>query len=174
MNADRVQIIGVGNIFMGDDAFGCEVAQRLIRRGAIEGVRVAELGIRAMDVAFALMDGYGLNILIDAMSQHGVPGSVYLLQPDPNDYDLSSGGAVALDGHSLDPLNVLRMVSSLGGQVRNLLIVGCEPADLGGEDGRIGLSTAVAGAIEPAIAMIDRQVAQFFAERASASVAVHD
>ncbi|HYN74062.1 MAG TPA: HypC/HybG/HupF family hydrogenase formation chaperone [Nakamurella sp.] len=46
------------------------------------------------------------------------------------------------------PHGVLAVVTSLGGALPPTLVVGCEPAEL--ED-RIGLSTAVAAAVEPTI-----------------------
>ena len=39
-------IAGIGNIFLGDDAFGVEVARRLARRALPEGVHVVDFGIR--------------------------------------------------------------------------------------------------------------------------------
>jgi Ni,Fe-hydrogenase maturation factor len=39
MNQPRILIAGVGNIFLGDDAFGVEVVQRLARRPLPDGVR---------------------------------------------------------------------------------------------------------------------------------------
>lgn len=43
----RVLIAGIGNIFLGDDGFGCEVARRLIQRELPAGVRVVDLGSAA-------------------------------------------------------------------------------------------------------------------------------
>ena len=52
-----ILIAGIGNIFLGDDGFGSEVARRLAARSWPTGVRVVDYGIRGFDVAFALMDG---------------------------------------------------------------------------------------------------------------------
>ena len=46
MNAPRVLVAGIGNIFLGDDAFGTEVARRLCSRKLPDGVCVADFGIR--------------------------------------------------------------------------------------------------------------------------------
>ncbi len=43
MNPPRILIAGIGNIFLGDDAFGVEVAQRMVGRSLPEGVRVVDL-----------------------------------------------------------------------------------------------------------------------------------
>jgi len=39
MNRPRVLVAGIGNIFLGDDAFGVEVVQRLARRPQPRGFR---------------------------------------------------------------------------------------------------------------------------------------
>ena len=54
----RILVAGIGNIFFGDDAFGCEVASQLARRPLPEGVRVTDFGIRSYDLAYAIMDNY--------------------------------------------------------------------------------------------------------------------
>ena len=46
------------------------------------------------------------------------------------------------------------MVQSMGGEPKRMLIVGCEPADLGPEEGRLGLSDVVAAAAGAAVNLI--------------------
>lgn len=53
----RILIAGIGNIFLGDDGFGVEVAQRLSTREFPATVRVLDFGVRAFDLAYALQDG---------------------------------------------------------------------------------------------------------------------
>ncbi len=61
-----------------------------------------------------------------------------------------------VEGHSLDPAKVLRLVASLGGQVGRLLVVGCEPEPSAGEDDMsMGLSAPVAAAVERAVPLIE-------------------
>ena len=76
----RILIAGVGNIFLGDDAFGVEVVQRLARRPLCEEVQVVDFGIRGLDLAYALLDGYGAVILVDATSRGGPPGTLYVME----------------------------------------------------------------------------------------------
>ena len=54
----------------------------------------------------------------------------------------------------MDPVNVLRMVQAIGRETGRILLVGCEPADLGGEEGRMGLTAPVAEAVPVAAAVI--------------------
>src|ERR1051325_7107702 len=78
-------VAGIGNIFMGDDAFGCEVARRLSARTLPAGVRVVDFGIRGFDLAYAIMDGPDVTVLVDATPRGGAPGTVYTIEPDLND-----------------------------------------------------------------------------------------
>src|SRR5690349_19527441 len=78
----QILIAGIGNIFLGDDAFGSEVARRLQVQSWPEDVHVEDFGIRGFDLAFALLKQYALAILIDAVPRGGVPGTLYKIEPD--------------------------------------------------------------------------------------------
>lgn len=157
MNAPRILIACIGNIFLGDDGFGTEVARKLAGRSLPHEVILKDFGIRGLDLTYALLDPYQLVILVDACPRGGEPGTVYLLEPDPVD----SNAPPALEAHAMNPMNVLRMVKSMGGAPGRVLIVGCEPADLGSaEEGKLGLSDAVHGAVDEAVAMIETLVYQ--------------
>jgi hydrogenase maturation protease len=142
----RILVAGLGNVFLGDDGFGCEVARRLAGRAWPAGVRVADFGIRSFDLAFALTDGFDAAVLVDATWRGGAPGTLYLLEPARP----SGGPEVALDAHTMDPVKVLRLAESLGSTPPVLRLVGCEPT---GFEGML-LSQAVAEAVEPAVRMV--------------------
>jgi hydrogenase maturation protease len=61
----------------------------------------------------------------------------------------------------LTPVSVLRMAHSFGGVSGSLFLVGCEPATLETEEGRIGLSYVVEAAVPQAIAMIEEAISNF-------------
>ena len=73
-------IAGVGNIFLGDDAFGPEVARRLAAEDLPGWVRVADYGISGMHLAYDLADGYDAAILVDASPRGDKPGTVTVLR----------------------------------------------------------------------------------------------
>jgi hydrogenase maturation protease len=153
MKKPRILVAGIGNIFFGDDAFGCEVAQQLSRRSLPENVRVTDFGIRSYDLAYALMDGCDAAILVDATPQGSEPGTIYLIEPDLKKLDELPDEA--FNAHSMNPLRVLQLVRSLGGKPGGLRVVGCEPAVLDVEEGAMGLSEKVQAAVAPAIAIIE-------------------
>jgi hydrogenase maturation protease len=166
----RILIACIGNIFLGDDGFGTEVARRLATRSLPDEVRVADFGIRGFDLAYALMDGYDLTIFVDAVQRGEVPGTIYTIEPDLSEFNESGEPAALVDTHGLHPLNVLRMVRSMGGEFKRLLLVGCEPATWGAEDsGEIGLSAPVQAAVDRAVKVIESLVTKFLDEESGAS-----
>lgn len=155
MTKPRVLIACIGNIFLGDDGFGSEVGRRLALRRLPPEVSLKDFGIRGIDLTYALLEPYELVILVDACPRGAEPGSIYLIEPEVPD-DEAPG---QLEGHSMNPAAVLRAVRALGGSPAKILLVGCEPADLGGEDGKLGLTPQVESAVDQAIGMIERVIA---------------
>ncbi len=141
-NGERVLVAGVGNIFMSDDGFGSAVAGELLTRPIPDGVRVVDYGIRGVHLAFDLSDAVTTLILVDTVPDAGGPGSVVVLEVDPDDY----AGAV-FDAHSMDPNTVLESVAAMTDEMPRTLVVGCQPESL--DDG-IGLTATVTAAIEVA------------------------
>jgi hydrogenase maturation protease len=152
----KVLVACVGNIFLGDDAFGVEVAKSLAGRPLPAGVSVIDFGIRSYDLAYALMNDWDLKILVDALPRGGRPGTVYVMQPDPP----ANVGQEALDAHSMNPVAVLQLVGALGGQVGRLLVVGCEPETVEPRsEGEISLSGPVRAAVDEAVRVIEGLIA---------------
>jgi len=136
----RVLVAGVGNIFLGDDGFGPEVARRLAGAGLPDWVEVADVGIRGVHLAYQLLDGYDLVVMVDATPRGGPPGSVYVIEPTVD----ADPDAAMVDAHDMGPGAVLALLEALGGTPGRVLVVGCEPAEVGE---RIGLSAPVAAAV---------------------------
>jgi hydrogenase maturation protease len=156
-----VLIAGIGNIFLGDDAFGSEVARRLQLQPWADGVRVVDFGIRGLDLAYALLDGHDLTILIDAAPRGMAVGTVSLVEPDLLAIDQPEHSPPLVDAHTLDPLKILGLAHAMGAPRTRLLLVACEPADLGGDDGRLGMSDPVRVAVDEAVQLISRLVQEY-------------
>lgn len=149
--ASSVLVAGIGNIFLSDDGFGPEVARRLLaseRDIAVlpEGVRVVDYGIRGMHLAYDLLDGVDALVLIDALPGDDGPGTLSVLEVGAT--DLGNG---QFDAHGMDPVAVLASLGALGGELPPTYVVGCQPADV--TEG-IGLSPAVAHAVDEAVSMV--------------------
>ena len=143
---ERVLVAGVGNLFLTDDGFGSEVARRMAGRPLPDGVRVVDYGIRGMHLAYDLLDGYAVLVVVDALPGDGTPGDLTVLEVGPE--DLGDG---ELDAHGMAPVAVLAGLDRLGGSLPPTYIVGCQPADVG--EG-IGLTPQVEAAVEPAVALV--------------------
>lgn len=165
----RILIACIGNIFLGDDGFGVEVAKRLMNKHYPEGVKVVDFGIRGIELAYTLLDDYDELVLVDAVPRGGQPGTLYLIEPDLTNMNPEKGaeaGRVALDAHSMDPVKVLAFARTIGAQPIHTLLVGCEPT--GSNDGggysemQMGLSEPVQAAVDEAEKMIDSLVEKFY------------
>lgn len=163
----RVLVAGVGNIFLGDDGFGVEVVRRLAKLELPDWVAVGDYGISGMHLAYDLADGVKTAILVDAMPRGGEPGTVYVVEPerraavdrpasdnprsDNPRSDNPTPAFTLFDGHGMQPDVVLGMLDTLGADVGQVLIVGCEPATA--EPG-MELSAPVAAAVDEAVRIV--------------------
>jgi hydrogenase maturation protease len=154
----RVLVAGVGNVFLGDDGFGVEVASRLAERTLPEGAVVVDFGIRGMDLAYALQDGYAAAIIVDAAARGEAPGTLTVIEPT-----LDPDQEAVIETHAMDPVRVLALSRSLGGGTPpRTLVVACEPAIVpGGEhdDDLLGeLSEPVRDAVDGAVRLVESLV----------------
>ncbi|NUP09809.1 MAG: hydrogenase maturation protease [Polyangiaceae bacterium] len=157
-----VLVAGVGNLFLGDDGFGCEVARRLASRlGARAEVR--DFGIRALDLKYAL-ERHAHAVVIDVTRRGGSPGTLYVLDPATEE---RVSDVVA--HHGMVATDVVQWAVERGRQGDNpraLRIVACEPESFGDEEeGRLGLSDPVAASVEGAVRIVEDLVAELAGEK---------
>jgi hydrogenase maturation protease len=159
----RILVAGVGNIFLGDDGFGVEVARRLAFTEMPDGVRVADYGTSGMHLAYDMAGGYETTILVDAAPRGGPPGTLTVLEVGPEDRpDLaaSAGGPIQgsqlFNAHGMHPDVVFGVLEMLGAKAGRILVVGCQPASL---EESIGLSEPVAAAVDEAVRVVTKLVA---------------
>jgi len=155
--AARVLVAGIGNVFLGDDGFGVEVVRRLSDRAQPAGVEVADYGIRGMDLACAMQDGWTAVVLVDAAPLGAPPGTLSVIEPAVGE------APAAPDAHGMDPASVLRLVRALGGAPPRTVVVACEPlVRMSGEepDVLVQLSPPVAAAVEGAVPLVEELLAE--------------
>jgi hydrogenase maturation protease len=157
----RILIAGIGNIFLGDDAFGCEVARQLYQRPWPESVRIVDFGIRGLDLTYALLENYDLVIFIDALRRGNAPGTLYTFEPDLEELDALDNSATMVETHDMNPLRVLSIARRMGATFGAIRLIGCEPETFGPEEGFMGLSAPVVASIAPATKMVESLVKQF-------------
>jgi hydrogenase maturation protease len=147
----RTLVAGIGNIFLGDDGFGCEVVRHLDDLAGSD-VRVLDYGIRGMHLTYDLLDGWDLVVLVDALPDRGEPGAVDVLE-----VRAGTTGAGLVDAHGMDPVAVLASAVALGAQLPRTCVVGAQVGDV---SERMGLTDPVATAVEPAAAAVRDLVRQ--------------
>lgn len=135
-------VVGIGQVAAGDDGVGLAVARELAGRG----VAVRESADASL--LLALLEAGHRVVLVDAVTGGGPPGSVIRIAPDA-----LGSGPVPLSSHGLGVAEAIAIARTLYGPqvVAGLAIVGIAidrpPV------AAIGLSPAVAAAVEPAAAL---------------------
>ncbi len=128
----KILVAGVGNVLRGDDGFGVAVAQHLReanKHGSV--VTVFEAGIAGISLVQELMSGYDVLIIADTAHRGGLPGTIYVIEPevpklDENaSYDFHQSLA---DAHYSEPSKVLILAKALAVLPAKVYLIGCEPA----------------------------------------------
>ncbi|MGH9179786.1 MAG: hydrogenase maturation protease [Acidimicrobiales bacterium] len=148
--AASVLVAGIGNIFFADDGFGVAVAQRLLAQPPMPGVKVEDFGIRGVHLAYEMLEGYDLVVMVDALPAGEAPGTVSVIEADQ-----AAAQGLPVDAHTMNPMAVLSMLADLGGTAGRVLVVGCEPAEI---EERIGLSAVVAGVVDETARLVTELV----------------
>lgn len=152
----RVLVAGVGNVLRADDAFGVEVAHRLMEMDDLPpGVHVVETGIAGIALVQELQDGYDALVVVDAVDRARPPGTVMLITPDVIDVNALSWDEkhdLLADMHLATPERALMLARALGVLPPHVLMVGCQPvdADAVGQE----MSDQVAAAVDVAVVEI--------------------
>jgi hydrogenase maturation protease len=132
-------VVGIGAAAAGDDGVGLVVARLLARRG------IAARESADASLVLALLEADRRVVLVDAVVGGGAPGSVTRL-----DVDALASGPTPLSSHGIGVAEAIALASSLYGAacLARIEIVGVAIARPTGP--AIGLSPAVAAAVEPA------------------------
>jgi hydrogenase maturation protease len=166
--SERILIACIGNIFLGDDGFGVEVARELSAMQLSSDVKLVDFGIRGLDLAYALLHPWQAVVMVDAVKRGGTPGTLYLMQPSD-----TATVPPGVDPHAVDPMRVLSTAKSIGQVNAELYILGCEPRDFGDEyEGRMGLSLQVQAAVPEAASMV-REMVSRLEQRTARECAAH-
>ena len=163
----RVLVAGVGNIFLADDSFGPEVIRVLEQRPLPGEVRVRDFGIRGLDLAYELLDGYDVAVLVDAAERGHRPGTLSLIEAEVPD---AGRAAAPPEAHGMDPAKVLALAAHLGdGPLPRVLVLACEPQDRPDPDEDLvpGLSAPVRDAVGRAADALHRLVPVLLADPAA-------
>ena len=154
----RILVAGVGNAWLRDDGFGGEVARRLEGMELPAGVAVMDAGTGGLDLAYEVMRGYDGLVLVDVSRQGGEPGTLYVMEPDEASIEGGIEDGDTINPHAMDPQTMLRFVKSVGAWPGRVVVIACEPAEVG-ELG-FGLSEQVQAAVERALDLVAETVGE--------------
>lgn len=160
----KILIAGVGNVLRGDDAFGVEVANRLLGREPHPDVTVVETGIAGIQLVSDLQEGFDAIIVVDTVDRERPPGTVMTIDYDVIDVhelDHNTKYDLLADMHLATPERSLMVARAIGVLPPTVLMVAAQPVDA--ETMHIGMSPEVKAAVDVAIGEIDRCVASILA-----------
>jgi hydrogenase maturation protease len=123
----RVLILGVGNLLMGDEGIGVHAVRELWKRTLPANVDVVDGGTAGLEV-LGLTEGYDRVVIIDAVDAGLEPGTILRFRPEdvtPDDVDLR------LSLHQEKILRVLELAEYLGRDLAPIVIYGVQPEAMG-------------------------------------------
>lgn len=153
----NILVAGVGNVLRSDDAFGVEVANRLLERPTIPDVTIVETGIAGIQLVSDLQEGYDAVIVIDTVDRERPPGTVMTIDYeviDVHQLDHNVKYDLLADMHLATPERSLMVARALGVLPPIVKMVGVQPVDVDTMD--IGMSDIVTNAVDVALEEIDR------------------
>jgi len=121
---DRIVIIGVGNLLMGDDGIGIHVVEALRKEKLPPNVSVFDGATRAFDV-LEYMDGADKAVIVDAYKKDGKPGTIYRFSFDPAGE--VQDNAMNLSMHDINFLDALKAGKGIYRLPAQIVIIGIEP-----------------------------------------------
>ena len=123
----RVLILGVGNLLMGDEGLGVHAVRELWKRTLPAHVDVVDGSTAGLEI-LQLMEGYVRVVIIDAVDAGLEPGTILRFRPKdvtPQDVDLP------LSLHQEKVLRVLELADCLGRDLAPIVIYGMQPEAMG-------------------------------------------
>ena len=124
MSAARIGVIGLGNVLMGDDAFGPWVVQTMLAEFAFpEDVSVEDLGTPGLDLIPYVADLEAL-VLVDTVRSSSPPGTIRLYRRDEL---LKHAPHARLSPHDPGVKEALLTAEFAGNGPREVLLVGAVP-----------------------------------------------
>jgi len=163
----RALVIGLGNVLMGDDAFGPSVVEALDAGFDFPpGVTVLDGGTPGLNLMPLMMD-YDVLIVVDTVKSKGHPGEIRLYRKA----DLSPAARSPRQGpHEPGLDEVLTALDLAGRGPSEVLLVGVIPESV--ETGT-GMSEPLRAAIPAAIGVVQAELWRYNLAPSSKSAAVH-
>jgi len=154
VGAQRILILCVGNLLMGDDGIGVIIGRELLRRGLNVDVKVFDGGVDAVRLLDEVA-GYDELILVDSVDGRLPPGELIVVEADAEDLAKGVGDKSMISLHELDVFTALRLGYMVFPEKmpRKMIVVGVGVKEV--RQG-IGLSREVEEALPRAIELLKK------------------
>ena len=163
----KIVVLGVGNLLLRDEGVGVQVIE-MLHKEDLSHPNLAIIDGGTSPEIMSLIEGADKLIIIDAVKGGKEPGTIYRFTI--GDVDLGSPCSVGdcgahkdtglqvyqkLSLHQMDIVDNLRMLSLIGKQPKNVVIIGIEPGTI--EPG-LELSSEIQSKIPQIITLITKEV----------------
>ncbi len=145
----RVVVIGVGNLLLKDEGIGIHTVKALQEINLPQDVKIIDGGTAPDLIAYT--EAGDKLIIIDAAKAGGEPGAIYRFQPQ----DLTAEKERAISAHELGVAQNLRLMSLMGNEPREIVIIGVEPKEI---DWGTELSTELKQKVSQIVGVILKEI----------------
>lgn len=125
MEEERVAVVGVGNLLLGDEGVGVHVVEALGKEYVPPYLELIDAGTALMDVLGSLRD-YERIFLVDALRAGGSPGSVYRLAL-PELQERAERGQLTMSLHQSGLLKAVALARLQGVDPEAITVIAVEP-----------------------------------------------
>ena len=151
--AEKVVIVGVGNLLLKDEGVGVHVAHKLQKMALAPGVEVFDGGVAGIGLLDFFQEA-GKVLLIDAADMNLEPGAVVRFTPEDIRFQ---SGELRLSAHDVGVMEVLELAKALGQCPSEVVIIGIQPKEISwGTD----LTPEVEASIPRVVEMVLREIDQ--------------
>jgi len=123
--ADKVVVLGVGNLLLTDEGVGVHLIQKLREMQLGEGIELVDGGTSILDFIPQAEDVSKL-IIVDAVKLGGKPGKTYKIYVDDS---LLKGAKGMISLHQLGVVETLAIAQKMG-KLPHTVIIGIEPKEI--------------------------------------------
>ena len=150
---ERILVLGVGNLLMGDDGVGIHAVRELVKRTLPPGVDVVDGGTAGLDL-LRLMEGYAKVVIIDAVDAGEEPGAILRFTPE----DITTQTVdFAVSLHQTELLKVLELATCVGQSLPPIVVYGVQLMEMAWST---ELSPAVQDQLTPLVEAVLEEVSK--------------
>lgn len=128
---ERIAVVGIGNILMGDDGIGVAVIEALRQEELPAGVELYDAGTALSDM-LSVIGSADRVIFVDSCRADGEPGSVYRSVCRPDDWASEPLGDSL---HDIGVAHAVQMHRLAGGRLGEIVVIGIEPKEVALREG---------------------------------------